>query len=236
MEAHCQRVNDSAIALGLKPTLSTDDIVKLSNDGLTRFASDAAVYIRPMYWSTEGASSVVMADPDSTTFALCLEQLPMPPADAVQKLAKTGFVRPMLSMATVNAKAACLYPNNARMLREVQARGFDNALVADPVGNVAETATSNVFLVKDNIVQTPETNGTFLNGITRQRVIKLLQDDGYKVLESVLSFEDFKRADEIFTTGNVSKVVPVIQFEEIHYQPGPVAKRARELYWQWATK
>lgn len=231
---HCQRVNDSAVALGLHPTLTVDQIVALATEGLEKFEPDSAVYIRPMYWSTEGTPSVVLADPESTTFALCLELLNMPRADAVQTLTRTSFVRPLLSMATVNAKAACLYPNNARMLREAQGKGFDNALVADPMGNVAETATSNVFMVTDNVVQTPEANGTFLNGITRQRVIGLLKSDGYQVLESSLTFEDFERADEIFSTGNVSKITPIVQFDDISYQPGPVAARARKLYWEWA--
>ena len=231
---HCQRVNDSATALGLNPTLTVDEIVALVLEGLEKFESGAPVYIRPMYWSTEGMPSVVLADPESTTFALCLELLNMPPTDAVQTLTRTSFVRPLLSMATVNAKAACLYPNNARMLREAQSKGFDNALVADPMGNVAETATSNVFLVKDNIVQTPEPNGTFLNGITRQRAITLLREDGYQVLESQLTFDDFDRADEVFTTGNVSKITPIVRFDDVHFQPGPVAARVRQLYWEWA--
>ena len=76
----------------------------------------------------------------------------------------------------VDAKAGCLYPNNARALFEAQARGFDNAIVCDMLGNVAETATSNVFMAKQGVVYTPMANGTFLAGITRQRVIGLLRD------------------------------------------------------------
>lgn len=234
LQAHCQRINESALALGLKPVHTPEVLVKLAQEGLAKFAPDAAVYIRPMYWSTEGTASVVLADPDSTAFALCLEQLPMPAPDAVQTLTRTSFVRPMLSMATVNAKAACLYPNNARMIAEANKKGFNNALVADPLGNVAETATANVFMVKDDIVLTPAANGTFLNGITRQRVIKLLSEDGRKVIEGTLSFQDFDNADEIFTTGNVSKITPVVQFDENHYEIGPTTKRARSLYWEWA--
>jgi len=235
LAAHCQRVNHSAHALGLNPTLSTDAMVQIIRDGLQRFEPEAAVYIRPMYWSTEGGQSVVLADPDSTVFCACLEQLPMPAQSATQTLTRTQFVRPLLSMATVNAKAACLYPNNGRMLREAIGKGFTNALVADPLGNVAETATSNVFMAKDGVAYTPATNGTFLNGITRQRVIKLLNEDSIDVVEATLSFDDFHRADEVFMTGNISKVTAVTQFDNTHYQVGPVARRARELYWDWAA-
>ena len=234
LEPHMQRVNNSARALGMEPTKSAAEMVALVKEGLKKFAPNAPVYIRPMYWSTEGARGVIVPDPDSTAFALCLEQLPMAPADAAQRLCRTQFVRPMLSMATVNAKAACLYPNNARMIREAQAKGFDNALVADVLGNVAESATANVFMVRDGVVKTPVPNGTFLNGITRQRVIKLLRADGYEVVETTLSFADFEAADEVFLSGNISKITPIVAFEDTEYPIGPVTRRARDLYWDWA--
>ena len=77
-----------------------------------------------------------------------------------------------------DSKAGCLYPNNARALRAAKAAGFDNCLVPDMLGNIAETATSNIFLVKDGVVRTPVPNGSFLNGITRQRTIGLLRAEG----------------------------------------------------------
>ena len=78
----------------------------------------------------------------------------------------------------IEAKAGCLYPNNARALIEARARGFDNCLMCDMLGNVAELATANVFMAKDGQVMTPMANGTFLNGVTRQRVLALLREDG----------------------------------------------------------
>jgi branched-chain amino acid aminotransferase len=133
-----------------------------------------------------------------------------------------------------NAKAGCLYPNNGRAILEAKSRGFDNALVRDMLGNVAETGTSNIFMVKDGVVLTPVPNGSFLNGITRQRVIGLLREAGTEVRETVLSVADFLDADEIFATGNYSKVTPVIRIEERELQPGPIHDKARRLYWDWA--
>ncbi len=234
LDLHCARVNDSAGVMGLKPVMTTQQIIDLTLEGLKNFSDDAAVYIRPMYWSTEGGANTIIADEYSTEFCLCLEQLPMPPAGSTHALCKTAFVRPMLSMATVNAKAACLYPNNARMIREALARGYNNALVTDALGNVAETATANIFMVKDDVVYTPVPNGTFLNGITRQRVIGLLREAGRDVREITLSYEDFEAADEVFMSGNISKITPVTKFEETEYPIGPVSKQARELYWKWA--
>jgi branched-chain amino acid aminotransferase len=134
----------------------------------------------------------------------------------------------------VDAKAGCLYPNNSRALFEAHARGFDNAIVCDMVGNVAELATSNVFMVKDGVVFTPIPNGTFLAGITRRRVIRLLRDNGVGVIEKSLLYCDFEKADEIFATGNYSKVVPVTRIGERALPFGPIYIKARELYWAFA--
>ena len=157
----------------------------------------------------------------------------MPPEQGFS-LGKTRYRRPTLEVMPVDVKAGCLYPNNARMLREAQSRGFTNAIVQDMLGNVAETATSNIFMARDGEVFTPIPTGCFLNGITRQRVIKLLRADGVTVNETTLTLEDFEQADEIFATGNAIKVLPVIQLEDRHLQYGPMARRARELYWDFA--
>jgi len=147
---------------------------------------------------------------------------------------KSSYRRPTLDSMPTDAKAGCLYPNNARIMREALAKGFDNALVCDALGNVAETGTSNVFMAKDGAVYTPVPNGTFLNGITRQRVIQLLRDAGVPVIESSLRYENFARADEIFITGNYSKVMPVLRIDDRDLQPGPLYRKARELYWAFA--
>jgi len=144
------------------------------------------------------------------------------------------YRRPTIECAPVDAKAGCLYPNNARAIIEAQRRGFDNCLVRDMLGNIAETCTSNVFLAKDGVVYTPESNGTFLNGITRQRVIALLRGEGASVIEKTLTYADFQNADEIFSTGNFSKVTPVTRIDERTVAPGPFYMKARELYWAFA--
>lgn len=235
LDLHCARTNRSAEALLMKPTVGTDEMVEIVREGLKAFDTDAAVYIRPMYWGIDGSASAIEPNPDSVAFAVCLEQIPMAPATAATTLTRTRFRRPTLDCAVVNAKAACLYPNNARMLAEARSKGFGNALVTDAMGNVAETATANVFMVKDGEVFTPVANGTFLAGITRARHMTNLRADGTTVNETVLTFADFEDADEIFLSGNMNKVTPVTAFDDRQYQIGPVTKRVRDMYWDWAA-
>ncbi|MDE0114170.1 MAG: branched-chain amino acid aminotransferase [Albidovulum sp.] len=232
--AHCRRLNDSATSMGITPVHTEEDLLEISLEGLKRFSESAAVYIRPMYWALDGGKLGVLPKENATGFCVCLEELPMPPANKPLTLTRTRFRRPVLADAVVNAKAGCLYPNNGRMLREANDKGFDNALVADALGNVAETAVSNIFMTRDKEIFTPAANGTFLAGITRARVIKLLRNEGFQVHETVLTFEDFDGAEEVFTTGNMSKISPVSQFDDTNYQLGRIARLCRELYWDWA--
>jgi len=235
LDLHCARTNASARAMGLNPVMSDEEITELAREGIAKFEPDAGLYIRPMIWSREGAPSMVPAEPDSTAMALCIEARPMPEVEGLS-ITTTRYTRPMHTMAPTDAKAGCLYPNNARMLREAFAKGFDNTITLDPLGNVAETATSNIWMVKDGVAFTPIPNGTFLNGITRQRVLKLLREDGIEAHETTLTLDDFRSADEIFTTGNALKVVRVNRFDDREYAHGPISRRARELYWEFAHR
>lgn len=239
LEKHCARVNRSAEALMITPTVSTEDMVAMVREGLGSYARNQPVYIRPMYWALAGDELGIVPRADATGFAISLEEIPMAPPEAATTLTRTRFRRPVLEDNVVNAKAGCLYPNNARMLAEARSKGFGNALVADAVGNVAETASANVFMVKDGEVFTPVPNGTFLAGITRERHLINMRADGIKVHEAVLSFDDFHAADEVFLSGNMMKVTPVAAFDDTMYETGananPVTRRVREMYWDWAA-
>lgn len=234
LHAHCARVNASAEALMITPTHTAEQMVELVAEGLAPYAKDAAVYIRPMYWALDGGDLGILPKEGSTGFAICLEEIPMGDPTAATTLTQTRFHRPTLDVAVVNAKAGCLYPNNARMLAEARAKGFGNALVTDIMGNVAETASANIFMVRDGAVFTPIPNGTFLAGITRARHIDNLAKAGIEVNETVLTFDDFHGADEVFMSGNMMKVTPVKAFDDTQYQTGPITRQVRDMYWDWA--
>jgi branched-chain amino acid aminotransferase len=233
LELHCARVNDSAKKMFLKPVVDTETWVKLAREGINKFDDAACLYIRPMYWAEKEGPWVQAHDPESTAWCMCIYEAPMRPPKGFS-ITLSPFRRPTQDTMPVDAKAGCLYPNNARALFNANSRGFDNAVVCDQLGNVAELATSNIFMVRQGTVFTPVANGTFLAGITRKRVIGLLREANIEVVEKTLTYQDFESADEIFSTGNYSKVVPVIQIDSRAIPHGPIYKKARELYWSFA--
>jgi branched-chain amino acid aminotransferase len=233
LDLHCERINWSATTMKLKPVVSADTWVGLVADGSKRFDKDAALYVRPMYWAEQNGPLLVAPDPESTRWCLTLYEAPMRQPEGFS-ITLSPFRKPSLECMPVDSKAGCLYPNNARALLDAQSKGFGNCVVRDLLGNVAELATANIFMVKDGAVFTPAPNGSFLNGITRQRVIKLLRDAGVNVVETTMAYSDFTNADEIFSTGNYSKVMPVNRIDDRSLQPGPVYRKARQLYWDFA--
>ncbi len=233
LDKHLARVNWSAANMGLDPVLTVERWRELVAEGLSRFPPDAQLYIRPMYWPELGYGGGVRFDPASTNWCLSIYEAPMPPPRG-GAVTLSAFRRPTAEMSPVNAKASCHYANGARALIEAASRGFDNCLMLDALGNVAEFANSNAFLAKDGVVYTPMPNGTFLNGVTRQRVIGLLRGAGVTVVEAFLSYQDFSTADEIFSTGNFQKVAPISRIDERELLAGPFYQQARALYWRFA--
>jgi len=230
---NCQRIIHSAEVMGMISPVDSDTVFGLCEEGCKMFASDAELYIRPMMWSKEGTPGIIDVDAESTGFSICIEELPMPKIGTFT-LTTSPFCRPRQDMAMTTAKAGSLYANNGRIMAEARKRGFNNALSLDIDGNVAETASTNVFTVRDGEVFTPVPNGTFLNGLNRQRVIKLLLAEGVKVTEATMTLDDFDKADEIFCTGNIAKVMPVAKYQDRIMPDCTVTMRAREIYWDYS--
>lgn len=231
IERHCERCLNSARVLGMEPKETAEDLVELAMTMARKFPRDKQLYIRPTYWC--GESDALWAVSDLTKFLMCIHVAPMEEPHGFTAC-RSIIRRPAPDMAPTLAKASCLYPATGEAMRNAKSRGFQNAVMLDHEGNVAEFATSNLFAAKDGVVHTPAPNGTFLNGITRQRVIGLLRDTGTEVVERTMTFDDVANADEVFSTGNYSKVLPVTKIEQRDLQPGPIYRNARELYFDFA--
>jgi branched-chain amino acid aminotransferase len=232
LDRHCARVVDSAVAFGMTPSVSAAEIYDLAWDGIERFPAESELYIRPMFYFEDG---FVTPDLGTSRFLLSVFEKPIPPWRGTSACL-SSYRRPSPEVAPTGAKASCLYPNVARAMMEARAKGFDSAIMLDAAGNVAEFTTSNLFLAKDGVVLTPAPNGCFLAGITRKRVIGLLREAGVEVRECTLRYPDVLAAEEVFLTGNFSKVLPVVRVEDRHYQQGKFAELARRLYFDFAAR
>ncbi len=229
--AHSERLIRSAVALGMHPKINREEVESLVCEGLKRLPQGHFdYYIKMLFFCSDG---FLLPDPASTALALHIFESPLP-EDSGFSATFSQFRRPEPSMAPTDAKASCLYPNTQRVLRDATARGFDGAVVLDPDGHVAEFAVANLWIVRDGVAMTPELNGAFLNGITRQRVMALLREDGIEVREVRLTPTDVLEADELFSTGNHGKVLHCDRIEDRSLPHGPVASRARELYMAYA--
>jgi branched-chain amino acid aminotransferase len=230
LDLHCQRAINSALSMGLKPKVDAKMIEKLCREAILKFPDDAELYVRPMFFAEGGG---VEPDPETTRFVLSVYDSPMP-KDVPFSACLSPFRRPTPETAPTEAKASCLYPNVSRALKDARERGYENAVMLDAAGNVAEFASANLFIVKDGAASTPVVNGCFLNGITRQRVIKLLRDAGVVVHERRVTYADVLDADEVFSSGNYAKVLACSKVDNRDFQPGPVYRKARALYWKYA--
>ncbi len=230
LDRHCARVIASGKVLGLASPLTAREIEALAWEGIRRFPDRAELYICPMLYAEAG---FIVPEAQSTRFAMTVYESALP-SDAGFSACLSSFRRPARDMAPTEAKASCLYPNVARVAREAAARGFDSAVVLDPNGNVAEFAYMNLFFARDGVVHTPSANGTFLNGITRQRIAGLLRAAGVEVIERAVDFSEVLAADEIFATGNYGKVMPCTRIEDRPLDTGALYRQARELYFAFA--
>lgn len=232
LDLHCERLNRSAITLGMEPVMTPQQTVDLVHEGLKKLSHSTDYYIKLLYFAPGG---FIQPDPATSQLAIHIFESPMPD-DSGFSATFSEFLRPDPSMAPTDAKASCLYPNTQRILREASARGFDNAIVLDSKGKITEFAVANLWIVRDGVVLTPELNGTFLNGITRRRVMQLLRDDGIEVREASLTPQDVLDADEVFSTGNYGKVLHCNRIDDRHYAHGPIETRAHELYMAYTQR
>jgi len=230
LELHMARVVRSALAIGLNPNKTATEITEIALDAVRKFPAGSELYIRPMFWAEKGGA---VPDADSTQFALCTYREGLPPDEGFSATL-SSLRRPLPDTMVTGAKASCLYPAIGQPLAAARRSGFDTIVMLDPWDNLAEFATANLFLVRNGVVYTPIANATYLNGITRQRVIKLLTDDGIDVVETRLRYHDLEQADEAFSSGNHAKLQPMTRLNSVPFKIGPVYKRIRKLYWEFA--
>ncbi|MBT9385196.1 aminotransferase class IV [Pseudooceanicola sp. CBS1P-1] len=226
---HCQRLVDAAPSMLMQSPLSAERIAALALEGIARFPDTAELYITPLLFSTgEG----LIPDAGATEFMLSVAEAPLP-RRGLEVCTGIGITRPAPGTMQTAYKASWLYANAVPARRAAQQRGFDDAVMLAPSGQVVEFSTANLWLVRDGRLVTPPDAGSILPGITRARVLDLLRAAGLPVEEAPLYPADLEAASELFSTGNSGQIRPVTRLDARDMAPGPVYRQVHRIYWDW---
>ena len=236
LEDHTKRLFNSAKILGMKMPWSPEQVNQAQREVL-RANKLVSAYLRPMvFYGAEGMglratglnTHVIVA---AWTWGAYLG------ADNMERgirVKTSSFSRHYVNAALCRAKANANYLNASMALNEVLRDGYDEALMLDPEGYVAEGSAENVFVVNNGVISTPDVTSA-LDGITRRTVIQLAQDFGYKVVERRITRDEMYIADEAFFTGTAAEVTPI---REVDNRPvgegkrGPITEKLQRAYLQ----
>lgn len=228
---HSERLHRSAQTLGMKIPFTAEQIDAAKMDVLkANNLSDA--YIRPVAWR---GSEMMAVSAQASTIHLAIATWEWPSMFNPEikakgiRLAWAPYKRPSPETEPVHAKAAGLYMICTISKHDAEAKGYQDALMLDYRGYLAEATGANLFLVIDGEIHTPLAD-CFLNGITRQTVIQLAKDAGYNVTERHIMPEELAKAQEVFLTGSAAEITPVGEIEGQHFTPGKVTHALMDAY------
>ncbi len=214
LEAHTKRLIDSCKILGMNLTYSYQELFDAQIAAVRDNKLDSA-YIRPMCFL--GSEGMGLRADNLTTHCIVAawEWGAYLGAENLEKgirIKTSSFTRHHVNIAMTKAKANGQYINSMMALQEALTDGYDEALLLDPEGYVAEGSGENIFVIKDGIVYTPEVTSA-LNGITRKTIFALAADRGYAVVEKRMTRDEVYIADEAFFTGTAAEVTPIRELD-----------------------
>ena len=228
---HTERLHHSANTLGFKIPYSIDEICKIRKVVL-KANNIIDGYIRPVSW--RGSEMMgISAQRNTIHFAVAAWEWPSyyTPESRLKgiKLQLSKWRRPSPDTAPVNTKAAGLYMICTLAKHEAEKNGCQDALMLDQRGFIAETTSANIIIIINNELHTPIPD-CFLNGITRQEVIKIAKKNGIPVVERHIKLDELEKADEVFVTGTAAEVTPVSQIGNYIFKPSSICKKMIEEY------
>lgn len=233
---HMRRLRDSAAIHRMTYPWSDDQLADATRDLIAKNGLEKGAYIRPIVLRGIGAAGVDPMGSPVRVFIVVWEWGAYLGSDALEQGVAAGvssWSRPAPNTHPTMAKAGGNYLNSSLMKMESKHNGFDEAIALSVDGLVSEGSGQNLFLVKGGELYTPAIDGTFLQGITRDSVIRLAEDLGIRVHETRIPRESLYVADEIFFVGTASEVTPVRSVD--HWQigngrRGPITTRIQERF------
>ncbi len=221
---HTERLVGSAGILGFDIPWTIDEIDRACVEAC-RINGIVDGYVRPVAWR---GSEMMGVSAQNNTIHLAIAAWTWPSYFAAElktkgiRMKTAAWRRPAPDTAPVHAKAAGLYMICTMAKHAVEAEGYNEALMLDYRGRVAEATSANVFfLMDDGRLHTPVPD-CFLNGITRQTVIGLARDLGIDVVERAILPEELRKASEAFLTGTAAEITPIGGIDDLTFTPGEV--------------
>lgn len=231
LREHTQRLIDSGKELGFEIPYSLEELEQATRETVASQGYPDA-YVRPVAW--RGSEMMgVSAQETKINVAIAVWEWPsyFSPEARMRgiRLKTSKWRRPDPQTAPVHAKAAGLYMICTLSKHAAEADGWDDALMLDWRGQVAESTGANIFLIQEGRIHTP-TPDCFLDGITRRTVIGLAKDRDIEVIERPIMPEEFEKTDEVFVTGTAAEVTPVGQIDDYNFQVGLITRTLLEDY------
>jgi branched-chain amino acid aminotransferase len=230
-QEHSERFIRSANLIDMDMPYSADELNE-AKYAILKANNLTDAYLRPVAW--RGSEQLAISAQQTTTHVAiaCWEWPSYFSPEAREKgisLQTSKWRAPMPSTATTNSKAAGLYATHTMSKHTAEAAGFTDALMLDYRGLVAEATGANIFVIKDGAIKTPDPD-CFLNGLTRQTLIKLAAEQNIPLEVCQITPEELKQADEIFLTGTAAEVTAVGKIDDTEYKVGPITRKLREVY------
>jgi branched-chain amino acid aminotransferase len=232
---HMDRLARSSKALGIPFDYTVDELVETAKELLRRNELNAG-YIRPITFYGTGSMGLNPAGASVHMVMACWAWGAYLGDDGLEKgirVAVSSWRRIGQNSFMPDAKGTGGYMNSVLAKTAALKGGYDEALLLNEDGLIAEGSGENLFMVRKGIVYTPPTSAGALDGITRGSVYQLLEEDGYTVRESAITRTDLYYADEVWFTGTAAEVTPVREIDDRIVgdgRPGPVTRRAQELF------
>lgn len=239
LQAHTDRLFDSAHIMGMKIPYSKDEVNEATRAAVRENNLESA-YIRPMVFYGSEAMGLRASGLKTHLIVAAWSWGAYMGDEALQvgiKVRTSSFTRHHVNISMTRAKANGNYINSMLALQEAISGGADEAMLLDPEGYVAEGSGENIFLVKNGVIYTPEVTSC-LNGITRNTILTLAAEHGFEVVEKRITRDEVYIADEAFFTGTAAEVTPIREVDGRQIgagRRGPITEKLQTAYFDLVT-